>query len=97
MEWCLQEYTDRRRVDTEGEAVDVQDSGAVEVDAVEVGADLVAGDGRLVWRSDWKCRLQSGSLGTVFALVGLVVGEADPGLHAVVALELGAELGLESG
>lgn len=30
-------------MDTEGEAVDVQDSGAVEVDAVEVGADLVAG------------------------------------------------------
>lgn len=43
MEWCFQGCTDRRRVDTEGEAVDVQDSGAVEVDAVEVGADLVAG------------------------------------------------------
>lgn len=37
-----------------------------------------------------------GSLGTVFALVGLVVGKADPGLHAVVALEPGAELGLQS-
>ena len=44
MEWCFQGCTDRRRVDTEGEAVDVQDSGAVEVDAVEVGANLVARD-----------------------------------------------------
>lgn len=41
-------------------------------------------------------RLARGSLGAVFALVGLVVGKAGPGLHAVVALELGAELGLGS-
>lgn len=39
----LSRCTDGRRMDTEGEAVDIQDSGAVEVDAVEVGADLVAG------------------------------------------------------
>ena len=41
-------------------------------------------------------RLERVSLGAVFALVCLVVGKADPGLHAVVALELGAELGLRS-
>ena len=45
----------------------------------------------------WLDRLGRVSLRAVFALVGLVVGKADPGLHAVVALELGAELGLESG
>lgn len=42
----------------------------------------------------WFDRLRQVSLGAVFALVGLVVGKADPGLHAVVALELGAESGL---
>lgn len=37
---------------------------------------------------DWRI------LRTVFALVGVVVGHDMPWLHAMVALELGAELGL---
>jgi hypothetical protein len=76
------------------EAVDVQDSGAVEVDAVEVGANLVAGGRADQYWIRWCGRRGKVSLGAVFALVGLVVGKADPGLHAVVALELGAESGL---